>query len=330
MHVVVRAAGLGALRQADLLLPAGRYVALSNEREPLQGLVALLSGRQAPRRGHVLLDGRAPAQSPDARRKLAALFHEEALPPARSVLLSTAKALTARGESPSGAEQLLQAAGLAALTGLAPGALNQHETRSVALALALAHASANVAVLYEPLSTLVPHAFVVAALDALTTRGALVLSATTSPADATLLGGRFLCVELGRVNSSEAVTARLGAGEWQQVLVETDDARKLSQLLLESAHGLSTELGASAQALKVSGPALDVTVRELTELARKHGIEIRRIEAAVPPVEALMAARAGFARGAYEAARVAALGGSAAANPPAQLPSLPPPPGQTS
>ena len=36
------------------------------------------------------------------------------------------------------------------------------------------------------------------------------------------------------------------------------------------------------------------------------------LTATVPPVEALLAARAGFARGAYEAARQAALGGSAA------------------
>jgi hypothetical protein len=59
----------------------------------------------------------------------------------------------------------------------------------------------------------------------------------------------------------------------------------------------------------VTGPALDVTVREVVALARRHGLEIQRIEAAVPPVEALLAARAGFARGAYEASRNSALGG---------------------
>ena len=310
MRATVRAAALGALRQADLDLTAGRYVALSNEREPLQSLVALLAGRESPRHGSVLLDGHAPAASPVTRRRLAALFHEEALLPAKTVLASTAKALAARGASQQLAEQVLTDAGLSQLTQLAPNALNQRETRSVALALALAHDSAQVAILYEPLSTLVPHAFVVAALDGFTARGALALSATTSPADATLLGGRFLCIELGRVRSGESASLRLGAGEWQQVLVEADDARALSQLLLESPHGLSTELGASAHTLKVSGPALDVTVRELTLLARQHGIELRRIEAAAPPVEALMAARAGFARGAYEAARAAGEAGA--------------------
>jgi hypothetical protein len=80
--------------------------------------------------------------------------------------------------------------------------------------------------------------------------------------------------------------------------------------LRQSPHRLTTELGAAPGALKVKGPALDITVHELITLARQHGIELYRIEAAVPPVEALLAARAGFARAAYEASRAAALGGA--------------------
>ena len=75
--------------------------------------------------------------------------------------------------------------------------------------------------------------------------------------------------------------------------------------MLDSAHGLATEVGAAPDSLKITGPALDVTVQELISVARQHDLEIRRIEAAVPPVEALLAARAGFARGAYEASRAA-------------------------
>jgi hypothetical protein len=105
------------------------------------------------------------------------------------------------------------------------------------------------------------------------------------------------------------------------VLVETPDARTLSQLLLDSPHGLATEV-VSPDALKIIGPALDVTVQQLLELARQHGLELRRIEAAVPPVEALLAARAGFARAAYEASRAAALGG-APSPPPSPAPPRP-------
>ncbi len=303
MRVQLRAAALGQLRGAELDLTPGRYVVLSSERGPLCSLVAVMAGREPPRHGQVLLDGMAPAASPEARRKVAALFDEEALPPAKTVLAGVAKALGARGAAGNTATQLLADADLTELAGLAPSALGQRETRSIALALALAHDAAELLVLHEPLTTLVPAAFVLARLDAHTARGALVLTTTTSTADATVLGGRWLCVELGRLREGETTTPRLGAGPWQQVLVESKDARALAQLLLDSAHGLSTELGAASDSLKVSGPALDVTVQELIAVARQHDLEIRRIEAAVPPVEALLAARAGFARGAYEASR---------------------------
>jgi ABC-type multidrug transport system ATPase subunit len=308
MRAVLQAAAFGALRSADLELSAGRYVVLSNEREPLGDLVALLCGREAPSRGRLELDGGAPAALPATRRKIASLLAEEALPPGKTVEECLAKALGARGEAEAGAARVLADAGLAQLAGQAASTLAQRELRSVALALALAHDAAELLVLHEPLATQVAAAFVLARLDAHTARGAIVLTTTTSPADAATLGGSWLCVELGRVRAAQGATLRLGTGPWQQVLVETTDARALSRLLHDSKHGLSTELGGSPQSLKITGPALDVTVHEVALLARQHGLEIQRIEAAVPPVEALLAARAGFARGAYEASRASALG----------------------
>ena len=303
MRVQLRAAALGQLRGAELELTPGRYVILANEREPLASLVAVLAGREPPRHGQVLLDGAAPAASPATRRKVAALFHDEALPPAKTVLAGVARALLARGAAEQAAVQLLADASLSALSSRLPGLLSQAEARSIALALALAHDTAELVALHEPLTTLVPAAFVLARLDAHTARGAVVLATTTSAADATLLGGRWWCIELGRLRAGDTSAPRLGAGPWQHVLVESKDARALAQLLLDSPHGLSTELGAASDSLKVMGPALDVTVQELIAVARQHDLEIRRIEAAVPPVEALLAARAGFARGAYEASR---------------------------
>ena len=308
MRARLRGAALGQLRGADLDLDPGRYVVLANEREPLLDLVAVLAGSEPPRHGVAVLDGASPAARPQVRSKIAALFSDEVLPPSKTVQASVAKALAARGSSPAAAGEVLAQAGLARLAELSPLALGPRETRSVALALALGHETAELVVLHEPLNTLVPAAVVLARLDQHTVRGAIVLTTTTSTADATALGGRWLYVELGRLRALPGATPRLGAGPWQQVLVETNDARALSRLLQESPHGLSTELGATPRSLKVMGPALDVTVQELILLARQHQVEIYRIEAAVPPVEALLAARAGFARGAYEAARSAALG----------------------
>lgn len=308
MLAVLQGAAKGQLRSADLSLKPGRYVVLANESETVQPLVGLLAGCEQPERGSILIDGSSPASSPALRRQIAALLAEEALPPAKTVLGAVGCVLTARGCAEAAAMDLLTTAGLGHLAALRPHLLDQRTLRGVALALALAHGTARLVALHEPLATILPRSFVLSGLDRLTERGAIVVSTTVSAADATLLGGQWLCVELGRLRMSEGVTPRLGSGPWQQVLVESKDARALALLLQESPGGWSSELAATADTLRITGPALDITVRAIVALARQHQLEVRRIEAAVPPVEALMAARGGFARGAYEAARTAAVG----------------------
>jgi hypothetical protein len=206
---------------------------------------------------------------------------------------------------------LLRDANLIHFATARPEKLDSREIRSLALALALAHDSAELLALHEPLTTLLPTSLVLGALDRFTSRGALVLTTTTSPADATVLGGRWLALELGRVHSSNPEGMRLGPGAWQEVLVESPEAPRLMQLLHESAPDLAIDSGGAPHALKLKGPALDDTVRRVIELARKRDLEIVRIEAAAPPVDALLAARAGFARAAYEASRSAAFGAAA-------------------
>lgn len=301
-----QAAALGRLRAVDLQLSSGRYVVLSNEREPLCDLVALAAGRRAPSFGRVLVDAAAPAVAADVRRRIAALFEDETLPPAASVEASVRRALSARGDEPGRAAGVLAESGLAHLAGHPLRALGARDTRSVALALALAHDKACLLVLHEPLTTSLASTQVLEALDRHTARGAIVIATTSSSADANALGGSWLCIELGRLRATPELKPHLGSGPWQQLIVEAADARALSLLLHDSPLGLTTELSAPAAQLKVSGPTLDDTVREVIAIARRHGIEITRIEPALPPVEALMAARAGFARGAYEASRVAA------------------------
>ncbi len=309
MRVVLQAAGLGALRSADLDLGPGRYVVLSSEPGTLPALTALLAGRAAPRRGRVLLDGVAPASAPALRRRVAAVFEDEGLPPASSVLAGVELALSLRGQDRARGRALLASAGLEHLAALAPAALTARDLRAVALALALAHDQAALLVLHEPLSSSLSRQALLEGLERHTLRGATIVSTTASSADAAALGGEWLSIELGRLAAS--APPRLGAGPWQQVVVACADSPALARALHDGALGLAVEVGVEPGTLRVTGSALDATVSEVIRLARERELEIFRIEPIAPPVEVLLAARAGFARGAYEAARVAALGATA-------------------
>lgn len=323
MRVVLQGAALGALRGADLDLARGRYVVLSNEPGTLEALASLLSGREAPRSGHVLLDGSAPARSPGLRRRVAAVFADESLPPAATTRGAVEQALALRGQASSLARTVLAEAELAHLLDVAPGALAERDLRAVALALALSHDGAELLVLHEPLTTSFPRRALLEALEQCTLRGATIIVTTASSADAITLGGEWLCVELGRLRA--AAPPRLGAGPWQRVVVACTNVAELSRALHDSPLGLAVELGVEPGTVNVTGSALDVTVREVIAISRARGLELTRLEPVAPPVEALLAARAGFARGAYEAARIAALGvpPATAALPPSVAP-LPP------
>lgn len=306
MRAVLHAAAWGALRSADLDLAPGRYVVLSNEPGTLQAFTALLSGREAPRSGNVLLDGQPPASTPALRRRIAAVFEDENLPPAATVLRAVEEALSLRGDATSLARAVLAAAELEHLAELRPAALAERDLRALALALALAHDRAELFVLHEPLSCSFPRRALLEALERHTLRGATIVATTASSADASTLGGEWLCIELGRLRVS--APPRLGAGPWQRVVVACSDAAALARALHDSPRGLAIELGVEPGTVNVTGIALDVTVHEVIRLARERELEISRIEPLAPPVEALLAARAGFARGAYEAARAFALG----------------------
>lgn len=289
MIVTASAAALGELRYVDLELAPGRYVALSTDREALGDLTSLLTGERAPRRGRVLLDGAPPAQSPALRRQTAALLARETLPPASTTLAAVSLALSARGEAPSRAPEILESYGLASLAG--SSRLTWQETRSVALALALAHESAKLLALFEPLTTTLARDWVLEKLDQHTERGAIVVCSTTNVSDALQLGGAFLNVELGQLRGVARTAPRLGAGPWQQVLVESPNAPALAQLLSGSPLGLVAKLEPGDGSFKLTGPALDVTVREALRLARESSFEITRIEPAVPSTEILLGAR---------------------------------------
>lgn len=186
----------GALRLASGSFEPACTVVTGDDASALARFAAVASG-VAPARGVVLLDAEPLAAWPPARRRLAAALAEEALPSAPDVAAAVGNVLAARGEH-GAARALLERFGLGVLGGARPAALDRDELRSVALALALAHATADVLVLYEPLSTgMLEPALVREGVAAAVARHAIVLIVTASLEAAQSFGGPHATVAGG-------------------------------------------------------------------------------------------------------------------------------------
>lgn len=194
----------GSLRLAGGSFEPACTVVTGDDASALATLVAAMSGAE-PARGDVLLDGRSLARSPFARREVASLRAQEALPHAPNLAGAVTRVLAARQAGRSAAE-VFEPFGLGAWSVERPGALDRDELRSVALALALSHETAKALVLYEPLSTSLEPGPVHERIAAALARDAIVVIVTASLAAARSFGGPHVAVVNG-VLQSAAVAA---------------------------------------------------------------------------------------------------------------------------
>jgi ABC-type taurine transport system ATPase subunit len=206
-------ASLGALLHAEGRFGPGRSVVLGDDSRALSVLAAVASGSEAPERGRALLNGVPLDASPAARRHTASLLADEVLPPAHTVEEAVTRILAARASRRT-ANEALGAFGLSRWNARRASELDWDERRSLGLALALAHESARLLVLYEPLGTSsVPASTVHAELERAIAGGATVLLLTTSVESALAFGGPTVWLERGVLRGTplaaqlEAVTA---------------------------------------------------------------------------------------------------------------------------
>jgi ABC-type thiamine transport system ATPase subunit len=196
-ELVLEQASAGALLLVTWRFGPGTSVVLGDDSRALSALAAVASGSETPERGRVLLDGARLDATPFARRQVASLLADEALPPARTVELGVARLLAARGDRRD-SRAVLAGFGLDRWCGRRPSDLDWDERRSLALALALGHEQARVLVLYEPLGTSsVAANRVKGELDRAAARGATVLLLTSTVESAALLGGPSVWLERG-------------------------------------------------------------------------------------------------------------------------------------
>ncbi len=288
----------GELRAVSASFEAERQVVLGTEADGTNTLLRLAAGSALPTRGRVLLGARAPGSSAAQRRGIAALFADEALPPARTVGVALGLALRARGEARS-ALSVLDAAGLAPWAGQRPSALSLRDTRALALVLALSHPNPTLVLLHEPLRLVgaLSEAFITASLERFS--NAITLCTANRVEDAARLGRVVATLERGQWLGAELASPSLGE---VTLRVLTPEPRRLAARLSEAPDVSAVEWAGGSELL-VRGPELTRVAHSVVANARAEAIRIHALKPAAPALEELARARAMQSPAALEHAR---------------------------
>ncbi|HEV8247383.1 MAG TPA: hypothetical protein VGP93_16505, partial [Polyangiaceae bacterium] len=251
------------------------------------------------------------------RRRVAALRAIETLPPAISVQSALQAVLSARGLAMN-ADELLGAWDLAPVRARRPSEISRAELRSVSLALALSDERASVLALYEPLATGLPRERVLETLRRLA-GSVVILSLTSSLDDARALGAMWHVLEAGVLSPARQEAFTLASGSSKTLVVRAADARKLAARLAQEAaiSAVSWDERRSQSELSISGSDAAAMCDALLRVSLEHELPLESVSPLVPPLEAVLAARAGLVRSAYEnaAARHAPAGAIFAPSP---------------
>jgi len=269
----------------------GNHVVVGNEFDGTATLIELAAGLVAPNAGQVLLDQISTWSNALTRQRIGSLRAQETLLPASDVTRAVALALRARNDARSAAS-VLDAAGLARFAKQRVTTLTPHESRVIALSIALSHPEPALLALHEPLGAvgLIDEQFVLSALNAFAAAGAVVLCTASRLEDAARLGRMASVLERGQwldtlraLSPQRAITLR----------VHTAEPRRLAARLAE-VPDISGVEWAGGQELLVHGRELELVAQSVVSNARAEAITITALKQDAPALEALAAARAGF------------------------------------
>ena len=296
----------GALTGATLSIPAGLTVVLGTPADGTADLPPLVGGVVAPRRGRVQVGGIDPARSPATRARLG-LVAEESAPQAGSVVdfVRQVLALRRQVEDPLG---ILERHGLAALEAVSPAKLDRGLRRRLAWALALSIRDPLGLIVHEPLG--LGGEAICRELAERATAGVPVLALTSSPRDASALGGSVVLLDRGRFvrRPGAPLATELSPGGPVTLRVRSSGARDLVKALAHdpAVSSLDFDGERSADAICVRGPDADRLSLAVLRQARAVGARLVSIEAALPALEEVRAATEGLWRAAYDNAYRAA------------------------
>ncbi len=301
MKLLFQGVSSGPLQHVQGEFDAGVSLVLGRNGAALDEFCALSCGERRPQRGSVLVAGAPVARVPRARRAVAALLANEALPPARSVQAALQSLLDAR-ELRRGAAELLGEWQLESWASRRPSELAPGETRSLALCLALCDEQSQVLALFEPLASGLERRRVIEVLRQ-RSKDAAVIVCSSSLEDARELGGRWLVLDGGTLSAAtpEAFTESTAA---KTIVVRTRSARRLAALLSgeQAISAVTWDERRAPHELALSGPDASALGTTLARLSLENELVLDSVAPLVPPLEAVLAARAGSVQGAYEAA----------------------------
>ncbi|MCC6899407.1 MAG: hypothetical protein IT377_10560 [Polyangiaceae bacterium] len=297
----------GPLAGATLSIPAGLTVVLGTPADGTTELPLLLGGIRVPRRGSVRVAGRDPARSPDTRARLGLVLEQESPPHAESVLELVRQVLALRHQAADPAA-ILARRGLGALAGAPPGKLDRRQRRQLAFALALSIREPFGVIVHEPLG--LGGGDVRRELTDLAAAGVPVLALTSSPRDASELGGAVVLIDRGRFvrRPGAPLATELSPGAWATLRVRSRGARDLVRALADDPAVASLEFDEArgTDEICVRGPDADRLSLAVLTRARAVGATLISIEAALPALEEVRAATEGLWRAAYDHAYRAA------------------------
>jgi ABC-2 type transport system ATP-binding protein len=267
-------------------------------------LLALIAGAARARTGRVRVLGGAPSDGA-VRPQVAFIPLAPALPEAMRVGEVLAMAAKLRGEPPADAGERLRALGVETLAPRRIKTLSLQEARAVSLAEAVTSKRVRVMLIEEPFVALDPRAAALlpAVIGARSSTGCAIVIATASVRDASELADDYVLLRNGSVVGQPASLEDLArfAPDGVRLRILSSDARALTA-------ALAGEEGVEAVARRdgtVVARGRDVL--ELTNAAGRaivaSGVDIVEMRIKLPSLDEVVAAAAGVAAAAYEAAR---------------------------
>jgi hypothetical protein len=258
----------------------------------------------APSRGRISFASRAPFASPALRQRTASLLADEPSFGAGTVgdWLRELEALRGGGHA-----EELRRLGFQGWQERLLASLGAGERRTLALAVALSHANAELVLLHEPLTAAagLNAERVLERVQELAAH-AVVLVTTQLAADARRFGGTLYLLERGALvrSPAHAWPAELTPGLGGRLVIDSDGPRALVRELISSevVSSIHYALAQAPRRVSVRGPDLDALALAVMAALRRAGVTPDALRLAAGDLDSVHSASQGLARAAYEAA----------------------------